>query len=210
MNKRINEKAQNGIDYTLLKQESSKLAIILPGMGYTVQAPLLYYSTGLMFNKRYDVLHINYQYDSSFSKLGTNEQFLKIHEDVNEVINLVLAGNPYKDFTIIAKSIGTLALAALVNQERFFKAQTVWLTPLITRDVVYQALQLAAQQSLVIFGDEDPVYDEERFNVLKEITNITAKVITGLNHGLEIENDIYHSIEVIKQVTKEIDHFTPK
>nr|WP_263327575.1 alpha/beta hydrolase [Neobacillus sp. Marseille-Q6967] len=208
MIKRISEKTKNGVAYTLLKQESTKLTIILPGMGYTVQAPLLFYSTSLMFSKGYDVLHINYQYDKDFSDLSIEKQIRHIFDDVDSVLHEVLTSYPYTDFTFIAKSIGTVGLASLVNYERFFNAKIVWLTPLITKDFVFQEMGFAAQESLVIIGDNDPVYDAERLEALKSNKNMIIRVITGVNHGLEYENDIYNSIEIIKLVTKEIDHFT--
>jgi hypothetical protein len=41
------------------KEETNNLAIVLPGAGYTTQAPLLHFTTGLFYNKGFDVLHIN-------------------------------------------------------------------------------------------------------------------------------------------------------
>ena len=43
--------------------KTNKLVIILPGAGYTVQSPALYYITMYFLDNSYDVLHINYQYD---------------------------------------------------------------------------------------------------------------------------------------------------
>ena len=59
---------ERDITFSLLmnETESNNLAILLPGAGYTVQAPLLHYSTGVFINKAYDVLHSNYQYNDKF------------------------------------------------------------------------------------------------------------------------------------------------
>lgn len=53
------------IPFTLLitKEDSKDIAILLPGAGYTGQAPLLHYSTGVFLHKSFDVLQVNYFYN---------------------------------------------------------------------------------------------------------------------------------------------------
>lgn len=49
---------EKDIHYTVLStdEHASKLAIMLPGAGYTAQAPLFHYSTGVFLQKSVDVL----------------------------------------------------------------------------------------------------------------------------------------------------------
>jgi hypothetical protein len=46
------------------KEKTNNLVIVLPGAGYTTQAPLLHFTTGLFYKKGFDVLHINYTFSS--------------------------------------------------------------------------------------------------------------------------------------------------
>ena len=50
------------IPYTLLSnnESSNSLVIMLPGAGYSAQAPLFHYSTGVFLNKSFDELQVNY------------------------------------------------------------------------------------------------------------------------------------------------------
>jgi len=52
------------IPYRLIEQndETNSLVIVLPGAGYTTQAPLLHFTTGVFYSKGFDVLHINYKF----------------------------------------------------------------------------------------------------------------------------------------------------
>jgi hypothetical protein len=210
--KRINGKTEgyrkNQVNYTLLHQQSSKLAILLPGRGYSVEAPLLFYSTGLLFSKGYNVLHINYQYDNQeFSQLSPEEQTQQIRVDVDSVIDEVLADDRYDEYCLIAKSIGTIGLSHLVTQDRFKTSKTVWLTPLLTRDKVFQAMLHSHQECLSIIGDSDPIFQADLYEKLQANKNMSLICIERANHSLEFDHDIFNSIDVLKQVLKEIDYF---
>ncbi|MDT9026395.1 MULTISPECIES: hypothetical protein [Rossellomorea] len=77
------------VPYTLLMsqgEEAEGIAIILPGLGYTVQAPLLHYSTGIYLHKGYDVLHINYQYATpDYEGFSIDEVDDALKHDVKEI-----------------------------------------------------------------------------------------------------------------------------
>ncbi|MGM0841624.1 MAG: hypothetical protein ACQEWE_12895 [Bacillota bacterium] len=90
------------VPYTLISQgeEAEGIAIFLPGLGYTVQAPLLHYSTGIYLNKGYDVLHINYQYNSAdYEGFSIEEVDDALKHDVKEVIDQVLQEKTIHVFT---------------------------------------------------------------------------------------------------------------
>ena len=53
------------IAYTIIQPESSttnRLAILLPGMGYTTEAPLFRYTIGLLLEAGYGVVEVHYRY----------------------------------------------------------------------------------------------------------------------------------------------------
>ena len=91
-------------------KHSAQLAIILPGMGYGSQAPLLHFSAGVFISKGYDVLQVDYQYNNQ----------------------------DYEDFSEISDAIKLDVRH--VTREVFKNAKAVWLTPLIQRDDVLNAM----------------------------------------------------------------------
>ena len=103
-NKTVKGYKEIDIPYTMLsKVESSKnLAIILPGAGYTSQAPLLHYSTGVFLNKSFDILQVNYQYNNKvYDDFSMDEISDAIKLDVKTVLDDVLSNKAYENFYLI-------------------------------------------------------------------------------------------------------------
>lgn len=196
------------IPFTILSKESSSknLAIILPGMGYTSQAPLLHYSTGVFINKSFDVLHVNYQYNNKAYD-GFNEISKAIKVDVKNVIDFVLTNKTYENFYLIGKSVGTIAMSSELTRETFKNAKAIWLTPLIQREDVLHAMVKSKNKGLCMIGDKDPCYFEERYVKVVENSNITSKLIPNVNHSLEYGENAVESIGVLKNVINDIAQF---
>lgn len=191
----------------LSKDKNTKnLAIILPGAGYTSQAPLLHYSTGVFINKSFDVLQVNYQYNNKDYD-GFGEVGKAIKMDVKNVLDYVLTNKTYEVFYLIGKSLGTIAMSSELNRETFKNAKAIWLTPLIQREDVLNAMAKSKNKGLCIIGDKDPFYTEERHLKVIENFNITPKLIPNANHSLEYEKNAVESIEVLRDVMKDIEKF---
>lgn len=194
------------IPYRLIEQEqdTNSLLIVLPGAGYTTQAPVLYYTTSLFNAKGFDVLHINYSCSQQEIVTLKEEEFAK---DVQGVINIALEKREYSNLYIVAKSIGTVALSYLLNNRVFNDAKVVWLTPLLQRDAVYHAMLNNDHQGLCIIGNEDQCYIEERYEELKKNENLHLMLVEGGNHSLELKREPIKSIEILKSIISEIDEF---
>ncbi|WP_419394179.1 alpha/beta hydrolase [Cytobacillus praedii] len=187
-------------------EDSNNLAIILPGAGYSAQAPLLHYSTGVFINKSFDVLQVNYQYNNKdYADFSEVSEAIKL--DVKNVLDYVLSNKSYKNFYLIGKSLGTIAMSSELNRETFKDAKAVWLTPLIQREDVLSAMVRTHNNSLCIIGDKDPCYTEERYSKVIENPHIISKLIPNVNHGLEYDENAVESIDILKSVIAEIEQF---
>lgn len=195
-----------GVPFRLIeqKEEVNSLVIVLPGAGYTTQAPLLHFTTGLFYSKGFDVLHINYSYNRQELAALRNEDFTR---DVQLAIEKAIKGKKYSNYYIVAKSIGTKALTYLLDNTLFKNAKLVWLTPLLQSDVVFQAMVNSDHRGLCIIGDKDSCYIAERFEKLKDKNNLILRVVEGGNHGLEIDKEPIKSIEILKSVISDINEF---
>lgn len=194
------------ISFSLIeqKEESNNLVIILPGAGYTTQAPLLRFTTGIFYNKGFDVLHINYTFNRQELSVLSEEDFTR---DVQHVIDHAIKDKNYSNFYVVAKSIGTVALSYLLDHTMFKEAKVVWLTPLLQRDDVFHALVNSNHKGLCIIGDKDHCFIVERFEKLKDNPNLSFKVVEGGNHSLELDEDPIKSIELLKSVMIDISEF---
>lgn len=198
------------VQFQLIKQNkpTDSLVIMLPGRGYTVQGPLFHYSTGVFLNKGFDVLHVNYDYNTVQSESLTLEEEMKqITEDVNSVLDYILKVHPYEDYTLVGKSLGTIALSAIVDRMAFKEAKIIWLTPLLQLDYVSDKMLSSTQNGLCIIGDEDPCFILEKYENLKLKENMQTLLIPGTEHSLNYADRPIESIDVLKKVITVISKF---
>ncbi|TMU84364.1 alpha/beta hydrolase [Bacillus sp. BHET2] len=198
------------VPYTLLNnvEKAEGIAILLPGLGYTVQAPLLHYSTGIYLNKGFDVLHINYQYTTrDYEGLSVEEIDDALKVDVKKVLEHIFKEKSYSHVYIVAKSFGTIALSDDLAKDYLQDAKLVWLTPLLKEEDVFQALLKSEQQGICIIGDEDRQYQEDRFNELKTNPRLQLHLIKGANHSLEHDFHVLDSLITHKEIMSVIEAF---
>lgn len=198
------------IPYTLLStnEDTRNLVIMLPGAGYSAQAPLFHYSTGVFLNKSSDVLQVNYSYNDKFyDNFSIDEISDAIKHDVRVVIDQVLNDRSYESFCLIGKSLGTIAMSSELKRSIFKDAKAVWLTPLIKREDVFEAMVKGENRALCFIGDNDQHYNAERYEQIVNNTNMVSTLFLNANHGLQYENDPVNSIDVLKNVIKEINEF---
>jgi hypothetical protein len=186
------------------KETADSLAIILPGAGYTTQAPLLHFCTGLFYSKGYDVLHLNYSFNREEQAALSGEG---LAEAVRHVIDDALKSKGYEQYYFVAKSIGTMALPYLLKDQSFQDAKAVWMTPLLQKEFVLNSMGADNHKGLCIIGDQDPFFTWERIERIKENPNLSIKVVEGGDHSLELSGDPIQSIDLLKNIISDIQHF---
>ncbi|XKE94728.1 alpha/beta hydrolase [Metaplanococcus flavidus] len=199
-----------GVPYLMIRQEeaSDRLAVMLPGAGYTNQAPLFHYATDIYLQKGYDVLNVNYRYNDEFYDDFSMEELSEaVRFDVAKIIDQVMAESSYAKFCLIGKSFGTIALASELQRPLFRDAAAIWLTPLIKRPDVFDAMQTLPNRALGFIGDEDPGYDDDRWNQIKTNPQMMLRLVPGTEHSLEIPGKTLASIDIMKDIMDEIEKF---
>ncbi|WP_042460237.1 alpha/beta family hydrolase [Neobacillus dielmonensis] len=200
------------IPFTWIRGQSpnKSICIMLPGLGYTTQMPLFYYATNVCMTYNIDVLHVNYQFkeNEQFAKLPDAEQEQWIYEDVKATAAEVLKDAEYEQCYLLSKSIGTIPMAMEWAQQTFVHNSVgIWLTPLMKDDKVYQAILETAVPSLCIIGSNDHHFMEERVESFKQNKLVRTVVIPKADHSLEINGDIYASIDALKIVIENSQAF---
>jgi hypothetical protein len=186
------------------KETAGSLAIILPGAGYTTQAPLLHFCTGLFYSKGYDVLHLNYSFNREEQAALSGEG---LAEAIRLVIDDALKSKGYEQYFIVAKSIGTMALPYLLKDQSFQDAKAVWMTPLLQKEFVLSSMAAGSHKGLCIIGDQDPFFTWERIERIKDNSNLSINVVEGGDHSLELSGDPIQSIDLLKNIISDIQHF---
>src|SRR5205085_11493274 len=152
------------VPHTFLRQDehARHVAILLHGIGYTCDMPLLYYPARLLLARGADVLRVEYAYQQreDFTATTAEEQGRWVVADVTAACHAVLAQREYEQVTFVAKSLGTLALGAVLAADaRLAHAHTVWLTPLLRIDHLRARIARWGGHSLFVIGTADPYYD---------------------------------------------------
>lgn len=198
------------VPYTVMLTEdyTKKLAIFLPGAGYTTKSPLFHFAEEIFLNANYNVLRVNYQYtDKAYDDFTMTELNKAIVHDVRQVISEALKGRNYQDFYLVGKSLGTIAMGSEMLRPEFSDAKAVWVTPLLNQEQVLNTMVNSKNDALCYIGDKDRYYSAGAFELLKENPNLKSTLLPEINHRLDCQNDPLQSIDALKQIIAGIKEF---
>jgi hypothetical protein len=201
------------VPYRLLSTSDNPkgLAVFFPGMGYTVMGPLLHYPVGMILNEGWDVLQINYHYESADVKEMSDEEFDEmLVNDCKKVIDTILESSTYESYFLVAKSIGTIPMSTELQRPAFKDARAIWLTPLLNEQTVHESMIKSRQKAICFIGDQDHHYNQERFNELNKNPNLQLHLIPGANHSLEQDFRVLESINTHKKIMETMQYFIKK
>ena len=182
-----------------------KLAVFFPGIGYTADKPLLYYSRKLAAELSYEVLTLSY---GGFPKKpkGDPEKlkacFRLAADQAAEQLEEV-RWKHYDEIVFVAKSIGTAVAADLAAKcpvkERI---RFVLYTP------VEELFSFPLGEALAFTGGADPWVGgaESRVPALCRERGIPCLLIPGANHSLET-GDLHTDLQTIIAVMESTGRF---
>lgn len=179
--------------------DPSRLAVILPGRGYTAQAPLLNYAGQALREAHWSTRALVWE--------GAPEALSTVSAVYGQVVREAAEEHPGR-LLIVGKSLGTLALPVAVE----LGLPGVWLTPLIREPAAPQVrealLRLAGSgvPALVAGGTGDRWWDSGvAFRSGADLVEIP-----GANHSLEVPGDWRSSLAILGQVTEAVARLVAK
>lgn len=202
-------KENKEINYSHFLNDSKAICFIFSGAGYNYDKPLLHYSTMLMLENDYDVVHIHYSYGDAEQSLPLKDFVNLMIQDVNPVIDNVLTNGDYGETMFLGKSIGTIPIIAeIAKRDKYSHSKMILLTPLLKIDEFYGDLMESSNKAFVAIGDSDPHYMKEKIDSLEGKKNLKIKVISNANHALEVEPiRTAQSIKIIQEILDELNEF---
>lgn len=186
------------------------LAILLPGLGYTLDMPLFYYVENLLLEQGWDVLRVEYAYYQrvDFQDSSEAERARWLLADATAAYRAGLSQRTYERVALVGKSLGTLAMGHLLTmEESAIPMRAVWLTPLLGREQLREQIIRYGGPSLFVIGTADPHYDPKALESVLTATNGEAVVVEGAEHGMDIEGDPIASVRAVAQVVEGLDRF---
>lgn len=186
---------------------SSSLAVILPGVGYTSAMPLLYYAGRLLIERGCDVLILNYDYRSLVRRASRQELEERLYTDTLHSLSAAYGQRAHTSVLLIGKSLGTMAMAHLLESRRWPIAASVWLTPILSGENVRQELTRMSERSFVAIGTDDGEYDEPLLQELEQRHGVDVCTIERAEHSIDIDGDVAGSVAAVRNVMQRLQSF---
>ena len=187
------------LESKVIVNNSHILAVILPGIGYTLDRPLLDYSKKLCIELGYNVLPIEYGFQAARTKFD-GEKFNYLLDETMKLLKISLSSK-YKKIIFIGKSIGTVVQNVLqqklLEEEAAYEFRNIYLTP------VDKTVELGiVEDSIVFSGTCDPLIRKDSIDKIESIDNVKLIKIIGGDHSLNIKNNAIKSMEFLIDVIK--------
>ncbi len=186
------------------------LALALPGLGYSADMPLLYYTKMLLSNRGVDVLQLMPATQSpEFQALDAESRKGWLRSDVLAGLEIGLKQRNYRGIILVGKSIGSISVAlALPTAQSRLPTCAVWLTPLFREAIVMDAAFSCRGPSFFLCGGADSTYQHEKMDsILKLNTKAIAWVAEGADHSLEIAGDEEATFQAVKEGMQTLGRF---
>lgn len=186
------------------------LALVLPGLGYSADMPLLYYSKLLLLNRSVDVLQLMpATLSADFQALDAEGRQDWLRQDVLAGLEVGLAHRKYRGILLVGKSIGSIGMAlALQTAQSQLPTSAIWLTPLFREAVVMDAAFACKEPSFFLCGGADTTYLHDKLDeILKQNTKAIACVIPGADHSLELGGDEEGTFQAIQEGMQALGRF---
>jgi hypothetical protein len=167
---------------------TAKTAVLLPGSGYTVQSPLLYWCANMLRDAGWHVRAVEWTI--------TDEALRDPIAFVERAVEMAFADAAPATRLVVAKSFGTFALPWAVREG----VPGVWLTPVLTETALSEALASADATHLAVGGSQDPMWVPES----AAGTRATLSTIPGADHRLEVADGWQASLDVQRNLMTSI------
>ena len=170
--------------------DPGRCVVVLPGIAYFSQAPLLWFARETAEARGWSVLELTERAPRDA------EPFAWMRDRAARAVDAADGGT----VAVIGKSLASAA-APLVAERGL---PVVWLTPLLDRAEVAAALEAAAAPALLIGSPADPTWGDGR---VPQGDSIEVMELEGLDHSLQVAGDPLASLEVLRMVTERIGEF---
>ena len=168
--------------------DSSRCAVILPGIRYFSQAPLLWFAREAAQAGGWSVVEVDERAPRDQEPFGwmrgQAERALETASGAERVV-------------VIGKSLGSVA-ATVVS------GPAVWLTPLLDRPEVAGAIGSAIAPTLLVGSTADPTWAG---GAVPENAAVEVLELEGLDHSLQVSRDPIASVDVLRDVTARVGAF---
>ena len=188
--KELQEKLQLQMLYTKVSAHTAgadknapKLAVVFPGIGYTADKPLLYYTSRLASKHGYKIRTVSYDLalEQTERSLGS------------------IDWNSYGSILFISKSIGTVISSAYASRHDL-TVKSILFTPLA------ETFSFPLAGSIAFHGTADPWAETDSIRELAAQKDVPLFLTQNANHSLET-SDVLTDIFILKTTMERVQRF---
>jgi hypothetical protein len=166
-----------------------RIAVVVPGAGYTAEGPLLAYARLALDRRGAETRVLSWSLPS-FDDAGKRAVWVR-----DQVVGVLGTSRAL----IIGKSLASLA-AGLVAERGL---QAIWFTPLLKRPEVVEAITAAAHPPLLVGGTGDQLWDG---SVARRLSPHVVEIPEG-DHALYVPGPVSRTAEVAARVMDAMEEF---
>jgi hypothetical protein len=167
--------------------DPARCAVVLPGVRYFSQAPLLWFAREAAQARGWSVVEVDERAPAG------EEPFGWMREQAKRALDAADAG-----LTVaVGKSLGSIA-ATLVT------GPAVWLTPLLTEPEIVEALGATDAPTLLVGSRADPTWGD---GTVPDNPALEVLELDGLDHSLQLSGDPLASLDALRGVTARVGSF---
>ncbi|MCX4669207.1 alpha/beta hydrolase [Streptomyces sp. NBC_01381] len=172
-----------------------RVAVIVPGVGYSPARPLLHFARGVLLQHGWTVQELWWQIPDSFRQFTLDERIAWVERQVTEAVDAEEGACRL----VVGKSLGSLACGVAADRN----LAAAWLTPLLTYDQVARSLRRAKAPTLLVGGSADALWDAQ----VAESLHHDVLDLPSADHALELAEDTVGSVDVLRQVVARLHRF---
>ncbi|MFE5582259.1 alpha/beta hydrolase [Kitasatospora sp. NPDC056531] len=175
--------------------DPDRVALVLPGGGYSPARPLLHFARAVLLRHGWTVQELWWQLPAESTDLAMEEWIAWVERQAAEAVDAERGACRL----LVGKSLGSFACGLAADRE----LAAAWLTPILTLDQVAHALGRAQAPTLLVGGSADRRWDRR----IADSTGHEVLELPGADHGLERDEDPVGSVDILRQVVERLDRF---
>ena len=184
-----------------LCEKAKKIAVILPGIGYTCDRSLLYYGGKLAQSLGFEAVRVPYGGFPDKVKGDADRMRLCVDIALRQAEDMLknIDWKQYGQILFIAKSVGTVVASAYARAHGL-SCRFILFTP------VEAAFSLPVKNAVAFHGTADPWADTEALTRLCREASVPLYLTENANHSLET-GDVLLDIRNLQTVMQQAEAF---
>jgi hypothetical protein len=162
--------------------DPGRCAVILPGIRYFSQAPLLWFAREVAQEQGWSVVEVDERAPAD------EEPFEWMRAQAERALD---DASDAPTVAVIGKSLGSIAATVHTGP-------AVWLTPLLTRPDIVEALRATRAPTLLVGSPADPSWGE---GTVPDNPVLDVLELLGLDHSLQVSGSPSSSLDALRTVT---------